>query len=176
MIHQYQDWTPKKKLQKFNQKSELSVVPEPIFFIISFFTLIFIIPVLLASPSLFSYPYYYPLCFPSFSCATIYCSPSQLLFLSFSSTLPCLHLLSYPSPPCHHTTTLFYTLTTNWLAYCTTAHTTSPLQIPDTTTEIYPNTYKSHKTQQPLYLFLHPSTTFPTTPFLVTPFPILQNP
>jgi hypothetical protein len=48
---------------------------------VSFFILIFIIPVLLTSPSLFSSPYSYPLYFPSFSCATIHCSPSQILFL-----------------------------------------------------------------------------------------------
>jgi hypothetical protein len=51
----------------------------------------FFIPILLTSPLLFSFPYSYSLHFPSFSCATIYCSPSQLLLLF-------LHLLIYSFP------------------------------------------------------------------------------
>jgi hypothetical protein len=50
---------------------------------------------LLTLSSLFSNPYFYPLHVPSFSCGTIYCSPSQQLFLSLSiHTLP----LSSPHP------------------------------------------------------------------------------
>jgi hypothetical protein len=30
LVCQYQDWTPKEKLQNFYQKTELSVVPEPV--------------------------------------------------------------------------------------------------------------------------------------------------
>jgi hypothetical protein len=48
-----------------------------VFFIVSFF--LFFCPVLLTSPSLFSYHYSYPLHFPSFSCTTIHCSPSTTL-------------------------------------------------------------------------------------------------
>jgi hypothetical protein len=59
--------------------------------------------VLLTSPSLFSYAYSYPLHFPSFSCATIYCSPSQLLLLPLLiHSLP----LSFPNLSPHYPTLL----------------------------------------------------------------------
>jgi hypothetical protein len=70
-------------------------------------------PVLLPSPSLFSCLYFYPLHFPSFSYATIHCSSSQLLFLLLlTHSLPIFISPSYPSPTCHHTTPLSYTLIT----------------------------------------------------------------
>jgi hypothetical protein len=75
------------------------------FFITSFLILIFIIPALLTSPSLFSYPYSYPLHFPSFSCAIIHCSPSHLLFLPLLILFfPHLHLslLSFPTLSPHY--------------------------------------------------------------------------
>jgi hypothetical protein len=49
---------------------------------------------LLTSPSLLSYPYSYPLHFPSFSCATIHCTTFQLLFLPLL-----IHYLQLSSPP-----------------------------------------------------------------------------
>jgi hypothetical protein len=77
------------------------------------FLIVFFFPVSLNSPSLFSYPSSYPLHFPSFSCATIHCSPSQLLFQpllihSFPGFMP----LFYPPPTCQHTIPPSYTLTT----------------------------------------------------------------
>jgi hypothetical protein len=42
-------------------------------------------------------------------------------------------------------------------------------QIPSTTTtQIYPNTHKDHKRQQPLHCFLHLPTLLPTSPFSAT--------
>jgi hypothetical protein len=54
----------------------------------------FIYCVLLPSPSPFSYSYSYPLHFPSFFCAVIHCSPSQLLFLPLF-----IHCLTLSLPP-----------------------------------------------------------------------------
>jgi hypothetical protein len=99
--------------------------------------------------SLFSYPSSYLLHFPSFSCAIIHCSPSQLLFLCLL-----IHSLSYlhphSSPTCHHTTPPSYTLSPCWLAYCTNHTCYQPSAIPDTrilitAEEIYPNTHKNHR-------------------------------
>jgi hypothetical protein len=60
--------------------------------------------VLLTSPSLFSYPYSYPPHFPSFSCATIHCSPSQILFLPLLMySIPIFTSLFYAPSTCHHT-------------------------------------------------------------------------
>jgi hypothetical protein len=67
------------------------MVPEPSVFITCFFLFF---PVLLALPSLFSYPYSYLLHFPTFSCATIHALPPNYSFYPFSSTL------SPSSPPC----------------------------------------------------------------------------
>jgi hypothetical protein len=62
-------------------------------YLVSFF--VFFFSILLISPSLFSYPYSYPLHFPSFSYATIHYSPSQLLFLPLLiHSLPHLHFPS----------------------------------------------------------------------------------
>jgi hypothetical protein len=82
----------------------------------------------------------------------------------------------YPSPTHHHTIPPSYTLTTPLLAYCTNCTQPSPLQSltqgpSTTTTEIYPNTHKSHKTQQTPYLFPHPP--FPS-PLFVPPLPITK--
>jgi hypothetical protein len=70
-----------------------------VFFIVFLFLiLIFIIPVVLTLPSLLSYPYSYPLHFLSF-CATIHCSPSQLLFLPLPiHSFPYLHFSLLPAP------------------------------------------------------------------------------
>jgi hypothetical protein len=56
--------------------------------------ILFFLSVLSTSPSLSSHPSSHPLPSPSFSCATIHYSSSQLLFLSFL-----IHSLSLPSPP-----------------------------------------------------------------------------
>jgi hypothetical protein len=49
--------------------------------------------------------YSYPLHFPSFSCATIHCSPSQLFFLSLlMHSFPVFTSASYLPLTCHHTT------------------------------------------------------------------------
>jgi hypothetical protein len=90
-----------------------------VFFIVSFFFLyIFIIHVFLTSSSLFSYPYSYPPRFP-FSCTTIHCSPSQLLFLPLlMHYFPRLYhpLLSSHNLPSHYPSLLH---THHWLPYCT---------------------------------------------------------
>jgi hypothetical protein len=147
------------------QKTEISVVPEPgvfyCLFFFSFSSFIFIIPVL-TSLSLFFNHYSYPLHFPSFCCATIHGSPSQLFFLPpLIHSFPHLHLPLLPSH--NHTTLPSYTLTTCWLP---TVYNPSPLQsltqAPSTTrTEIHPNIHKGHKTQH----FPDWSSTLPTKPF-----------
>jgi hypothetical protein len=72
------------------------------------------IPVLLTSPTLFSYPYSYTLHFPSFYCVTIYCSPCNYSFCPFSSTLsPVLTSPSHRPSTCHHTVPLSYILNTH---------------------------------------------------------------
>jgi hypothetical protein len=67
--------------------------------------LLYLFFVLLTLTSLFSYPYSYPLHFLSFSCATIHCSPSQLLFLPLL-----IHSLPLSSPPSHRLPQLVNTL------------------------------------------------------------------
>jgi hypothetical protein len=105
----------------------------------------------LTSASLFSYRYSYPLHFPSFSCVTTHCPPSQLPFL-----LHLIHSLplpspppSYPSPICHHTTPPSYTLTTHCLVYCTNCTQPLPPEIPDTSTLYYNNRNTPKHTQGP---------------------------
>jgi hypothetical protein len=116
--------------------------------------------VLLTLPSLFSYPYSYLLHFPSFSCATIHCSPSQLLFLPLLiHSLPIFASSSYPSPSCHQTTPPPCTLTTYWLDYCTkNTHPQTPA-VPNTSTVHYNsrNTPKHTQGQQnPATILPHP--------------------
>jgi hypothetical protein len=125
-----------------------------LFLYLVFFAVVFF-SVLLISPSLFSYPYSYSLHFPSFSCTIIHCLPVQLLFLPLFIHSLIFTSCSYPSPTCHHTIPLSYTLTTQWLAYCTNYTQPQPLQSltqahSTTATEIYLNMHKGHKTQQPL--------------------------
>jgi hypothetical protein len=101
--------------------------------------------VLLKISSLFSYPYSYPLHFPSFFFVIIYCSPSQLLCLLFSSTLcPIFTSPSYPSPTFHHTAPPSYTLTTHWLTYCTNWTHPEPPVIPDRLTLHYNRNAPKH--------------------------------
>jgi hypothetical protein len=143
------------------------VVPEPQKF-----------PVLLTLPSLFSYLYSYPFHFLSLSCATIQCSPSQLLVLPFSSTLfPIFTSLSYPPPTCQHTNPPSYTLTTHWLDNCTNYARPWPPAIPDTSTFHYNRNIPKHAQgpQNPAVPFLSPHlpTLFPT-PLLVPHLPISQ--
>jgi hypothetical protein len=107
LVCQYQDWTHKERLQNFYKRLNFLWFFNLMFFIVSFLflILIFIIPILLTLPSLFSYSYSYPLHFPSFCCATIHCSPSQLLFLPLlTHSFPCLHLpfLSSPNQSSHY--------------------------------------------------------------------------
>jgi hypothetical protein len=66
---------PRNKFRNFTEQTELFAVDVPVYF-----------SVLLTLPSLFSYPYSYPPHFPSFSCATIHCSPLNYSFFPFSST------------------------------------------------------------------------------------------
>jgi hypothetical protein len=99
----------KNKSRTFTKPTELSVVTIPVFFLSSLLTL----------PSLFSYFYSYPLHFPSFSCATVHYSPSQLLFLLILIHSPHFHLPFYSSSNCSPTMAPSYTFTTHWLAYCT---------------------------------------------------------
>jgi hypothetical protein len=128
---------------------------------------------LLSLPSLFSYAYSYPLHFPSFTCAMIHCSPSQLLFLpSDPLSSP---IFASPSWPSHHTTPPSYILTIHWLAYYTNHRQLWPPAIPDTSTLHY-NSWNTLKhtwglqTQQHTYIFL---THLPLSPqLLVPPLPI----
>jgi hypothetical protein len=83
-----------------------------------FFFLNFLLFVLFTLTSLFSYSYSYPFHFPSFCCATIHCSPSQLLFLPLLIHAFPLSLSHHPSSTCYHTIPPSYTITTHWLAYC----------------------------------------------------------
>jgi hypothetical protein len=138
------------------------------FFTVFLFLLIFIL--LFLYYELHHHSSLIPIHFPSFSCATVHCSSSQLLILSLLiHTFPCLHLLLLSSPTCNQTLPS-YTLTTCWLAYYTTAHIPSPLHTltpapSTTTTEINPDAHKSHKTQQPQTSSpTHPSL-FPLSPF-----------
>jgi hypothetical protein len=134
---------------------------------------------LLASPSLFSCPYSYPLHFPSFSCATIHCSPSQLFFLPLLiQSFLCLHLsllLSFPNlsqlyPSLLHT----HHSVTSLLSQ---PYTPPAPAIPDTSTLHYNNRNTSKHTQGPqnpatpilLPLSTHP---FSHTLFLVPHLPI----
>jgi hypothetical protein len=94
-------------------------------------------------------------------------------FCSFSSILS-----SYPHLPLPFSTNL----SPDYLSILHTHHllTNLPYQlysnpppaIPDTapytTTEIYPNIYKGHKTQQPPHHFPHTLTTHPASPFSAT--------
>jgi hypothetical protein len=142
-----------------------------VFFVV-FLSFLFSFPVLLTSPSLFSYPYSFPLHFPPFSCVTIHCSPSQLLFLPLLiHSFPC--LLSSPTLSPHYSSLLHtYHLLTSLLY----RHNLSPLQsltqAPSTTTEIHKNTQKSHEPQQLPYLFAHPPTPCPSFSATLS---ILQN-
>jgi hypothetical protein len=102
------------------------------FLYLLFFLLCFFSSALLTSPSLFSYPYSYPLQLPSFSCATIHFSPSQLLFLLLLITFSHVHhpLLSSPSLSPHYPSLLhIHHLLTNLLYQL---YTSQPLVIPDT--------------------------------------------
>jgi hypothetical protein len=70
-------------------------------FLVLFYFYFYVLSVLLTSPSLSSHPYSYILHFVSFSCATIHCYSSQLLFLpflihSFSLSLSPPSILSQP--------------------------------------------------------------------------------
>jgi hypothetical protein len=96
------------------------LTPTTKYYIVFYFYFYFL-SVLLTSPSLSSHSYSYPLYSLLFPCATIHCSPSQLLFL-----LHILHSLPLSSPPPlilgpnvlpHYSSLL--TLTTCWLAYST---------------------------------------------------------
>jgi hypothetical protein len=58
-----------------------------------FLFLLFFLSVLTNLPSLSSHPYSHPLQTPSFSCAKMHCSLSQLLFLPLL-----IHSLTLPSP------------------------------------------------------------------------------
>jgi hypothetical protein len=78
-----------------------------------FFFLNFLLFVLFTLTSLFSYSYSYPFHFPSFCCATIHCSPSQLLFLPLLIHAFPLSLSHHPSSTCYHTIPPSYTITTH---------------------------------------------------------------
>jgi hypothetical protein len=99
--------------------------PELILRILNFLLLQYLFFSVLTSPSLFSNSYSYVLHFPSFSCGTIHCFSSQLLFLLLLIySLPIFASLSYHSPTCHHRTLPSYTLATSWLDNC--ANSTHP--------------------------------------------------
>jgi hypothetical protein len=156
------------------------VVPEPgVYYCVSFFLiLIFIIPVLVTSSSLVSYPYSYPLHFPSFSCATIHCSPSNYSFCSSSTLSPIFTSPFYPSPTCHHTAPPSYTLTDCWLVYCTNCTQLQPLAIPETRFPPLQQKYAQTHTRasSPSHFFPHPHTPFLTpSPFSYHLLPIPQN-
>jgi hypothetical protein len=137
------------------------------------FLFYFFLSILSTLPSSSSHPYS-PLHSSSF-CAKLHCSPSQLLFLPFllhsqlppSPSPPILPqpVSRIPLPPTHSppadqpTTPILHN--PNSLQYLIQAPYT-------TTTEIYPNTYKCHKTQQPLYDFPHSPTPLPSSPFSAT--------
>jgi hypothetical protein len=98
------------RYRTFTKKTELFVVPVPgVFCCVSFIRVFFFFSVLLTSPSLFSYPYTYPIHFPSFSCATIHCSLSQLLFLPL--LIYCIPVFTYPFYSLQPVTTLPLPLT-----------------------------------------------------------------
>jgi hypothetical protein len=143
------------------------VVPEPHVFY-CFSTFFFFYSVLLTLSSLISYPYSYPLHFPSFSHTTIHCSPSQLLFLPLLiHSFPCLHLLILSSPKLSPHYLPSYTLTTCCLAYCTSCTQPQPLQsltqTPSTATEIHQTHIRTTKPSS-----LHTSSpTYP--PFIPCP-------
>jgi hypothetical protein len=147
-------------------------------YLVFFFLCLFF--VLLTLPSLFSYPFSYPLHVPCFSCAIIHSFSSQVLvLLLFINSWLIFASRYYPSPTCHHITPPSYTLTTHWLAYCTKHTHHWPLQYlsqapSSITVEIHLNTLTGHKTQQTLYSFSHPPPLFPT--FLVPPLLISQIP
>jgi hypothetical protein len=111
--------------------------------------------VLLTLSSSFSYTCSYPLHFPSFSCAKIHCSASQLLFLlllnyflPLSSPLPLIlpqHFSPLPLPPTYLPPTDKLTIPT----VHNPSHLQSLTRAPSTTrTEMYPKMHKGHKTQQ----------------------------
>jgi hypothetical protein len=114
---QYQDWTPKEKLQNFYQKTELYVVPEPgvfynIFFNFNFyysciinFTIIILLSLFLPSSLSLLLLCYNPL----FSLSSTFSAPSHPLFPPSSPLPPILphSVTTLPLPPTYS------------LAYCT---------------------------------------------------------
>jgi hypothetical protein len=144
------------------------VVPEPGVFYSFFF-----IPVLLTTSSLFFYPYSHTHHSPS-SCITIYCSPSQLLFLPL---LICsflwlhLPLLTSPNPSPHYPSLLHtHNLLTSLLNQL---HKTQPPAIPNKKCPLLQQqctqTYTRATTQHPPCLLPYP-TTFSYPPFFSTTF------
>jgi hypothetical protein len=140
---QYQNWTPKATTPEFYQADKYFVIA--VSGVLGFFLFLFLFCVINLTSLFF---------LPPFSCASIYCSPSQLLFLPLL-----IHSLPLSSPP---TAILPQPITTLPLL-----HTHHPLtsllhQLPHTlplksliqtssttTVEIHPNTHKGHETQQP---------------------------
>jgi hypothetical protein len=145
----------------FTKQSELYVVGTPGFCLFFF--------VLLTLPSLFSYPYSYPLHVSCSSCATIHSSPSQLLvLLLLIHSVPIFASPCYPSPTCHHIAPPSYTLTTHWLAYYTKHTHHWPPAIPITSTFQYNWKYTSTHTCETKPS--RPYTSSPTHPLYFPPF------
>jgi hypothetical protein len=91
-----------------------------------------------------------PLHSPSFSCAKIHCSHSQLLFLPLlTHSPPALTFPSHSPPTCHHTTPPSHTLTACWPTYYTNFTQPQLPAIPDTSTLHYSNRNTPKHTQEP---------------------------
>jgi hypothetical protein len=145
------------------------------FLFLFLFLFSFLLSVLSNSPSRLSHPYSHRLHSPSFSCATIHCSPSQLLFLPLLiHSVP----LSSPPPPIlpQQVTTLLLPPTHSPPAdqpTVPTLYNPNPLQslieAPYTTTaKIHPNTHKATKPSSPhIASSTHPPHFLP--PVLLTP-------
>jgi hypothetical protein len=166
LVHQSRIGHQRKKLQNFYQKTEPGSRTWCFLIVFLFLIFIFIIPVLLTSPSLFFYPCSYPLLFPSFSWATIHCSISQLLFLPLHIySVPNLHLsfLSSPNLSPHYPSLLHTHHPMTNLLY--QLYTTRAPAIPDTSTLHYNNRNIPKHTQGPQNPAASIPLTSPTHPF-----------
>jgi hypothetical protein len=122
---------------------------------------LFFIPALLNSPSLFTYPYSYPLHFPSFFCATIHCSPSQLFFLTLLIySFPCLQVPLLSSP----------NLSPHYYSLLNTHHPLTSLQYQLYTILVPCNPWHKHPSlQQQKYTQTHTRATKTSNPHNYTP-------